>query len=115
MAALKLTIRDGPRVTREPHDSLDEALASLRRHAERIRAEGDLPEVQGFRPYGPEERVRARLEVSTGGWMRGGREAGIDVMGDGALVPYSGAIFRRRIEPASGESPYAALEAALRG
>ena len=34
-------------------------------------------------------------------------------MGDGALVPYSGAIFKRRLEPGGGESPYEAVRVAL--
>jgi hypothetical protein len=34
-------------------------------------------------------------------------------MGDGALVPYRGAIFKRRLEPARGQSPFDALADAL--
>ena len=41
--AFKLTIRNGPKVTREKHESLEEAVAALRSHTERIRAEGDAP------------------------------------------------------------------------
>jgi hypothetical protein len=114
VGAARLTIREGSRVRRERHDSLDAALAALRANAERIRAEGDLPTVQGFRAHGPEERVKARLEVSIGGWLRG-RDAGVDVMGNGALVPYTGGVFKRRLEAEDAETAYDALEAALRG
>src|SRR6188472_2861664 len=77
VGSFKLTIRDGPKVTREKHDSLEAAIAALRSHTERIKAEGDLPEVSMIRTYEPGDQVRARLEVSTGGVLRS-RDAGID-------------------------------------
>jgi hypothetical protein len=108
----KLTIRSGSKVTREKHESLAAAIEALRSHAEQIRAEGDLPEVSMIRTYEPRVRVRARLEVSTGGPIRG-RDAGIDVMGDGRLVPYRGGVFRKQLETADGGDPFAAVERAL--
>jgi hypothetical protein len=36
-------------------------------------------------------------------------------MGDGAVVPYRGAIFKRRLELARGESPFDAVREALGG
>jgi hypothetical protein len=113
LAKFKLTIRHGPRVSREGHASLVDALAALRSHGERIRAEGGLDEVSLIRTYEPAERVKARLEISTGGVLRG-RDAGLDVMGDGELVPFRGGVFRKPVEPAAGESPYEAVAAALR-
>jgi hypothetical protein len=106
----RLTIRSGPRVTREKHESLGDAVAALRSHAEAIRAEGGLPEVSMIRTYEPADRVKARLEVSTGGPFRG-HDAGIDVMGDGRLVPYRGGVFRKEL--ADDGSPYEAVERAL--
>ena len=79
-------------MTREKHESLDAAIAALREHTERIRAEGDLPEVSMIRTYEPGDQVKARLEISTGGVLRS-RDAGIDVMGDGAPGP----VPRRRL------------------
>lgn len=114
MARFKLTIREGPKVERESHASLDDAIASLRRHADRIRVEGGLPEVSAFRTYEPGDRVQARLEVSTGGPLRS-RDGGIDVMGDGGLVPFSGGVFRKPLATAAGESPFDAIERVLRG
>jgi hypothetical protein len=108
-----LTIRSGPKVTREKHGSLGEAIAALRSHTESIRAEGRLSEVSMIRTYEPGDRVKARLEVSTGGPFRG-RDAGIDVMGDGRLVPYRGGIFRKELDAADG-GPYEAVERALAG
>ncbi|HET6832197.1 MAG TPA: hypothetical protein VFH44_12705 [Solirubrobacterales bacterium] len=110
----KLTIRSGSKVTREKHRDLAAAIRALRSHAEAIRAEGDLPEVSMIRTYEPGVRVRARLEVSTGGPIRG-RDAGIDVMGDSRLVPYRGGIFRKELEVEEGNDPFEAVERALRG
>lgn len=112
MAGFKLTIRHGPKVGREKHASLDDAISSMRAHAERIRAEGGLPEVRMFRTYEPGVRVHARLEISSGGPLRG-RDAGLDVMGNGALVPFRGGVFRKPIEPADGESVFDAVAAAM--
>ena len=90
--------RHGSRVERESFETLDEAIAAMERRAEEIRGEGPLEEVSALRDFEPGQRVHARLELSTGGVLRG-REAGIDVMGDGALVPYAGVVRKRRLEP----------------
>jgi hypothetical protein len=65
-----------------------------------------------IRTYEPGQRVKARLEISTGGWLRR-NDAGIDVMGDGRLVAYAGGVRRRELEPARGESIYDAVWGAL--
>lgn len=113
MASFKLTIRHGPKVTRESHGSPEEAVESLRCHCERIRSEGGLEEVELMRTYEPGDQVNARLEISTGGMLRS-RDAGIDVMGDGGLVPFRGGMFRKPLAPADGETPYDAVASALR-
>lgn len=113
MTAFKLTIRHGAKVSREDHQSLDAAVEALREHARRIRSQGNLPEVKMLRTYEPGDRVNARLEISTGGLLRR-RDAGLDVMGDGALIPFRGGIRRTPIEPAADESPFELVEAALR-
>lgn len=108
----RLTVRHGSKVKQEQFGSLDEAIAELQRRAEEIRAEGPLGEVEMFRTYGPEKRVAARIEITGPGRLRR-PEAGVDVMGDGRLVPYRGAIFKRELEPGRGESAYDAVRAAL--
>jgi len=108
----RLTVRHGPKVSREKHESLAAAVAALRAQTERIRAEGDLPAVSMFRTYEPGDRVHARLEISTGAVFRG-RDAGIDVMGDGGLVPFRGGVFRKEIEPDPGGTAFDAVERAL--
>jgi hypothetical protein len=67
-----------------------------------------------IRDFPAEGRVAARLEITSGSWLRG-REAGLDVMGDGNLVAYHGAIFRKRLDPGGGESPFELVREALRG
>ena len=97
---------------REGFASLDEAIRALERGALQIRGEGPLEEVSTLRDFEPRDRVHARLEVSTGGLIRG-REAGIDVMGDGTLVPYAGVVRKRRLELRGGETAFDALREAL--
>lgn len=112
MAKFKLTVRHGPKVSRETHESLEAAVESMRSHVERVRAEGDLPDVKVFRTYEAGDRVKARLEISTGRMLRS-RDAGVDVMGDGAIVPFRGGVARRPLEPADGESAYDAVARAI--
>lgn len=66
-----------------------------------------------FRDYEPGDRVAARLELSAGGWLRGA-DAGIDVMGDGALVPYAGGVRRRPLDTRPGHDAVDAVGEALR-
>lgn len=99
-------------MSREDHESLAGALDALRRHVERIRDGGGLPEVSMIRTYAAGDRVEARLEISTGRMLRS-RDAGIDVMGDGAVIPFAGGVRRKPLRLEPGQSPYAAVEAAL--
>jgi len=94
---------------------LDDALAELRRRAEQVQADGALPEVKSIRTFAPADRVAARLEISTGGWLRGGGDAGIDVMGDGTLVPFAGGIGRKPLLLTEGETAFDAVHRALGG
>jgi hypothetical protein len=110
----RLTVRHGSEVKREQFESLREAIAALQRTADAIQAQGPLDEVKMFRTYEPERRVHARLEITGPGVIRR-REAGVDVMGDGRLVPYRGGIFKKQLEPGAGSSDYDAVRAALGG
>jgi hypothetical protein len=112
MAKYRLTVRHGSKVTHERFDDLDAAIAALEEGAKDVRREGPLKEVSAIRDYGPEQLVHARLELSRGGRLRG-RGAGLDVMGDGALVPYVGVVRKRRLEPEGRQSPFDAVRAAL--
>ena len=113
MAKYRLTIRHGSSVQRESFESLDDAIAAMERRSREIRTEGPLEEVSALRDFQPGQQVHARLELSTGGVLRR-REAGIDVMGDGGLVPYVGVVRKRRLEPRDGGTPFDAVSEALR-
>jgi hypothetical protein len=113
MAQFKLTIRNGPRVEREQHETLSGAIEALSASVRAIRAEGGLPEVSMLRSFEPGQRVKARLEISTGRLFRR-REAGVDVMGDGTVVPYSGGSTREHLDPRESESFEDVVAAALR-
>ena len=97
---------------REGFASLDEAICALEAGARAIRGEGPLKEVSVLRDFGPGDRVHARFELSTGSLIRG-REAGIDVMGDGRLVPYTGVVRKRRLEQRDGETAFDVVREAL--
>jgi hypothetical protein len=96
----KVTVRHGSDVGREKFDSLDEAIEDARRRLEDIRREDRLPPVGMLREFSPEERVQARIEISGPGLIRG-PEGGIDVMGDGKAIAYTGAIRKQQLEAGS--------------
>ncbi len=107
-----LTVRHGSDVDRRRMAGLEQAIDELRRQAEAIRSEGPLDRVGSLRDFEPAEQVHARLEISSGGMLRG-RDAGIDVMGDGSLVPYRGGMRRTQLELRDGQSPFEAVGEAL--
>lgn len=113
MARFRLTVRHGPRVDRESFDDLDTAVAAMKRQTQIIRQEGPLDGLSAIRDYQPGQRVHARLELSSGGRLLGGREAGMDLMGDGTLVPYVGGVRKRRLESGRDQSPFEAVREAL--
>jgi hypothetical protein len=112
VATWRLVIRHGSKVRHESFGDLDAAIAAMEERAKDIRREGPLDEISAIRDYAPAQLVHARLQLSVGGRLRG-REAGLDVMGDGALVPYVGVVRKRRLEPEADQSPFEAVRAAL--
>jgi hypothetical protein len=112
VAKWKLVVRHGSKVKHAQFDDLDDAVTAMKRQTQLIRKEGPLDAVSAIRDYGPERLVHARLELSSGGLFRG-REAGLDLMGDGSLVPYVGVVRKRRLETDGGQSPFDAVRAAL--
>jgi hypothetical protein len=79
-----------------------------------VRDAGPLGDVKMLRDFESGERVAARIELSSGGWLRG-RDAGVDVMGDGRLVPYAGGIGRRHLDADSDEAAFEAVRRELGG
>lgn len=114
MSAWKLTVRHGSDVSRSEFDALDPAIEEMRARAQEIQAEGPLDRVSSLRDFEPSEQVHARLELSGRGLLRP-PTAGVDVQGDGSLIPYAGAVRRRVLSPARGQDAFAAVGAALRG
>jgi hypothetical protein len=108
----KVTVRHGSSVGREKFDSLDEAIADARRRVEEIRRGDGLPPVTMLREFTPAQRVHARIEISGPGLIRA-PEGGIDVMGDGQAIAYTGAIRKERVEADSLDEAFERLGKAL--
>jgi hypothetical protein len=112
VSGYRLTVRQGSRVERESFGDLAEAVAAVEKAVREVRAAGPLDGVKMLRDFEPGERVAARIELSTGGWLRG-REAGVDVMGDGRLVAYSGGMGRRELDATSDQAAFDAVRREL--
>lgn len=106
-----MTIRDGPRVEREHHESGDEAIAALEAGLRPIAEHSRRETARVFRrEIPPVQQVVARAGLSGPGGVRGG----IDVRGDGSTEAWAGRSWRRRlIDERPGEDAYAALRRAL--
>ena len=107
-------MRAGSKVSREGFGSLDEAIAAAREQVDRTRRGGRLGTFKGFRDYGPGERVQCRIEISGKGFFRG-PEAGIDVMGDGGLVPYAGSMRKRELAADTLDEAMESIRSELEG
>jgi hypothetical protein len=108
----KLTVRRGPRVTREKFDDLDAAIVALERYAKEIRSAGPLQSRKMLREFEPDAQVAGRVEISTGGLIRRGEDAGVDVMGDGTFVAFRGGMRRSELDPGQ-LGPFEAVRRAL--
>ena len=108
----KVTARHGSKVDRESFETLDGALAEARRRVDEVLREGRLPTVHSLRDFTPDKRVAARIEISGPGMLRT-REGGIDVMGDGGTVAYTGAIRKRTIDAGGLDDAFEQLQGAL--
>ena len=114
MSKWKVTVRHGSNVGRERFDSLDEAIDEARRRVEEVRREGGLPTIKVFREHTPDQRVHARIEISGPGLLRG-KEGGVDVMGDGHAIAYTGVIRKEPIDADSLDEAFERLQRALDG
>jgi hypothetical protein len=77
-----------------------------------VRADGGLGPVSVIRDFEPGDRVAARIEIARGGILRG-TSAGVDVMGDGTLVPFAGSVGRRQLDAASGGDAFEVVKREL--
>jgi hypothetical protein len=112
LAPWKLTVQHGSDVSSEAFRDLDAAVAALRERALAIRSEGPVETVSGLRDYGPGDQVHARLQLSRGGLLHRA-VAGVDLRGNGELVPYRGGVRREELEPGRGETPFELIREAL--
>jgi hypothetical protein len=108
----KVTVRHGSSVGREKFGSLEEAIADARRRVEEIQREDRLPPISMLRDFTPAERVAARIEISGPGLIRA-PEGGIDVMGDGTAIAYTGAIRKEQIQADSLDEAFENLARGL--
>ncbi len=108
-----LTVRDGPRVSRQRYDTLDEALTELEERAAELAGQASRTEVTFFaRRIDPGAQVAIRLEVA-GPWRQGSLRGGVDLRGDGSAEAFTGRVRRSLIEQRRGESATAALRRVL--
>jgi hypothetical protein len=106
-----LTIRQGPKVTRERYAELEEAMGAVEEHGRELERGADTRPVGGslIRRIEPVQQVVARLELRGPGRLR----AGVDVRGDGSSEAYTGRVRRRLVEQRTGEDAYGALRREL--
>jgi hypothetical protein len=108
----KVTVRHGSSVDRKKFDSLDDAIGDAQQSVEEIQRGDRLPPARMVRDFSPAELVHARIELSGPGLLRG-PEGGIDVMGDGSAIAYTGAIRKRQIDADSLDHAFERLRDAL--
>jgi hypothetical protein len=109
-ASYRVTVREGPRVTRERFDELGAALDALEAYGRELEQSTDAKPIGSplGRTYEPVQQVAARLELK-GPRMR----AGVDVRGDGSSEAFTGRLRRSLVVQRGGESPYEALRREL--
>jgi hypothetical protein len=107
----RVTVRTGPKVERERHVELRDALTALERRGSELQQQADgRPQGGGLmRRIEPVQQVVARLELAGPGRLR----AGVDVRGDGSTEAFTGRLRRRLVKQRPGESAYDALRREL--
>jgi hypothetical protein len=113
-ATYTLTVRDGPKVTRERFPTLADALAALQSATGHVagRPLRDTVDLR-YREFSPVSQVAVRAEVSGPGRVLAPVRGGVDVRGDGSIEAYTGRLRRRLVKPSDGETVYEALRRAL--
>jgi hypothetical protein len=110
--AWRVIERHGSEVTKGKFDTLDEALEHARDRVDAIRREDRLGTVSMLREFTPDQRVKARIEISTARFLAG-TAAGLDVMGDGAVIAYTGGINREPIDADTLDEAFELVHEAL--
>jgi hypothetical protein len=113
-ASYRLTLRDGPRVTRARFPTLTAALDALEAHVAALggRPARDAVDLR-VRRIEPVAQVVGRAELSGPERLLPRVRAGLDVRGDGSTEAWTGRASRSVIALQDGESPVAALRRVL--
>lgn len=112
----KLTVRCGPRVQRNRHAGLDDALTALEARGRELTKAAPRRVVDTrVRRFDPATQVYARLELAGPQRLVPKVRAGIDIRGDGSTEAFRGRVRRELIDAERGESAYAALRRVLNG
>ena len=98
-------MRHGSDVDHASYEDIAAAVAAMRERALAIRSEGPVRPVQSLRDFAPADQVHARLQLSSGGFLRKS-VAGVDVRGDGTFVPFRGGVVREELDPTDHETPF---------
>lgn len=98
-------MRNGADVSHAGFDGLAEAVAAMREEAKQIRAQGPPKTASMLRDFPPDKQVVGRLQLTGKGFFRK-PAAGVDVRGDGAFVPFRGAVKREELDPSKHETPF---------
>jgi hypothetical protein len=112
MSRWRLTVRDGSDVSHQSFDDLDGAVKEMRRRALEIRAQGPVATASMLRRFEPRDQVRARLQLRGRGLLRR-PVAGVDVRGNGELVPFRGGVRREELDPSLHDTPFDAVRETL--
>lgn len=104
-------MRHGSEVESRRFKDLEGAVTEMERQAREFAAEPPLGEVSMLGDWTAEDRIHARLQIARD--LLRGPAAGVDVRGDGRIVPYRGRALRRELGPTGG-SVFDAVREALR-
>lgn len=112
--AYRLTVRTGPKVSRERHATLAAALDALQARVDELAGAPQPGARRAFhREYEPVAQVTGRVEVAGSTRLGARARGGIDVRGDGSTEAYVGKVRRELVEQLPGESAVDALRRVL--
>jgi hypothetical protein len=109
-----VTIRVGPRVTRERVPTLADAVDVLELRLTTLGPDGRRGTVRAFaREFEPVAQVAARGEIAGPSRLNPRVRAGADVRGDGSVEAYRGKVNRELVELERGEDAFDGLRRVL--
>jgi hypothetical protein len=111
VARYRVTVREGPKVSKHEADTLEAALDLVEAGGREAQTGPGRTAVDlRVRRFEPVQQVAARIE------LRGpGGRAGVDVRGDGSAEAWTGRLRREVVAAEAGEDAYAALRRVLAG